>query len=150
GAEAIFVAPDASHLGPGIAWDHGDLSSGELGIVNPMCLKSTRRFDSVSGTAQPIQDHLVGRGCDRKGYVMISRFWCYYAQTLHSSSTACSGRRASTIELGSRMRTSDQSLPSIQQVVSGLLLPDFSGSAHSPGVAQLRNSWCSSHLWGQV
>ena len=23
GAEAIFVAPDAGHLGPGIAWDHG-------------------------------------------------------------------------------------------------------------------------------
>ena len=26
GAEAVFVAPDASHLGPGIAWDHGDFS----------------------------------------------------------------------------------------------------------------------------
>ena len=26
GAEAVLVAPDASHLGPGIAWDHGALS----------------------------------------------------------------------------------------------------------------------------
>ena len=26
GAEAVLIAPDASHLGPGIAWDHGALS----------------------------------------------------------------------------------------------------------------------------
>src|SRR5277367_3968516 len=26
GAEAIFVAPDTSHFGPGIAWNHGDFS----------------------------------------------------------------------------------------------------------------------------
>ncbi len=25
GAEAVFVAPDAGHFGPGVAWDHGDL-----------------------------------------------------------------------------------------------------------------------------
>src|SRR5208282_3621119 len=26
GAEAVLVAPDASHLGPGVTWDHGDFS----------------------------------------------------------------------------------------------------------------------------
>ncbi len=26
GAEAVLIAPDASHLGPGIAWDHGAFS----------------------------------------------------------------------------------------------------------------------------
>ena len=31
GAEAVFVAPDASHLGPRIAWDHGALSKGGTG-----------------------------------------------------------------------------------------------------------------------
>jgi len=25
-AEAVFVTPDAGHLGPGVAWDHGALS----------------------------------------------------------------------------------------------------------------------------
>src|SRR5882724_8052591 len=25
-AEAVFVTPDAAHLGPGVAWDHGTLS----------------------------------------------------------------------------------------------------------------------------
>ena len=26
GAETVLIAPDASHLGPGVAWDHGDFS----------------------------------------------------------------------------------------------------------------------------
>src|SRR5580765_1687326 len=26
GTETVFVTPDAAHLGPGVAWDHGTLS----------------------------------------------------------------------------------------------------------------------------
>ena len=58
GAEAVLIAPDASHLGAGVAWDHGALSpEGELGILNPERLKSTFcPTEQLRGRVYPVSE----------------------------------------------------------------------------------------------